>query len=304
MKKSITKKTTTALALMLLGISTQAQTPLYSVNGLGGTGGGTSGVSVTPGTSPSGSSALSLIAGNSDFTFGTGVNGTPNHAIVNTGTYGNGAGGDLAGTLANAGSLGQLTITMWINAGASPAGNNERLLDISSGSPTTGSADGNEVFLGLNAGGGIQFYVNNINGNTVGTDISTATVFNGGTAQTGSWYFLAVTYDSVGQTSLLYTGDTSSSASLAYTFANYTAPQYTAVNFGTTSALFLANRPNQARSFPGSIDDVNIYDSALTQSQIQSIQAAQLVPAPEPATLALAGLGGIAMLVAVRRRRV
>lgn len=296
-KHRLIKLAATASAAALLGISTQAQTPLYSLNGAGGTGGGTAGISVTPGTAPSGSSALTLIAGTADFNFGSGVNGTPGESIVNSGTYG-GAAGLLGGTAANLGTLSQMTLTMWINPSVSPAGNNTRLLDISSGSPSTGSADGNELFFGINAGGGLQFYVNNVNPNSVGTDISTPTVFNGGLAQVGTWYFLAVTYDSVAGSYLLYTGTTANSATLAYTYTGLSA---TGAAFASTSSIFLANRPNQARAFDGSVDDVNIYGGALDVSQLQAIQSAQMNPVPEPGIMALVALG-IGSMALMRRR--
>ncbi len=267
----------------------QAQIPIYSLNGTGGTGGGSSGVSVSPSISPAGSSALTRIAGNNDFTFGPGVNGVAGESIVDTGTYGNSAGGVLAGTMGNLGTLSQFTMTMWINPSASPAGNNERLLDISSGgTPTTGSADGNLLFFGINAGGGLQFYVNNANPNAVGANISTATVFNGGAAAINTWYFVALTFDSTAGSYLLYTGNsTLDSAALAYTYTG--APLWaTGAAFGTSSSIFVANRPNGQRSFVGSTDDINIYNGALSLSQLQGIQDAQLVP--EPGMLSFLGM--------------
>jgi hypothetical protein len=299
MKKiRLIKLTAAASAVALLGISIQAQTSLYSLNGTGGTGGATTGISVTPGTAPSGSSALTLIAGPANYDFGVGVNGTAGESIVGSGAYG-GAAGLLAGTAANLGTLSQMTLTMWINPSVSPAGNNTRLLDISSGAPSTAAGDGNELFFGINAGGGLQFYVNNVNGNSVGTDITTPTVFNGGLAQVGTWYFLAVTYDSVGGNYLLYTGTSANAATLAYTFTGISP---LGAIFAANSSIYVANRPNQARAFDGSIDDINIFNSSLDISQLQTLQAAELIPAPEPSTVTIAGLG-LAGLVATMRRR-
>ena len=53
------------------------------------------------------------------------------------------------------------------------------------------------------------------------------------------------------------------------------------------------NNANVSR-FDGLIDDVRLYDEALTQSQIEAL-------IPEPASLALLGVGGLAILV--RRKR-
>jgi hypothetical protein len=253
---------------------------------------------VTPSTAPVGSSALTLIAGSPNFGFGTGVNGAPGQSIANSGTYGVATSGVLGGTVANLGNLTQFTLTMWINPSASPAGNNTRLLDISSGTPSAASADGGELFFGINTGGGLQFYVNNVNPNSVGTDISTATIFNGGLAQINTWYFLAVTYDSVAGNYLLYSGNsTASSVAQAYAFSN--VGSFTGENFAATSSIFLGNRPNGQRAFAGLMDDVAIYNGALSLSDLQTLHNTQLTP--EPATAALLGLGGV-MFGLIRRR--
>ena len=287
-----------ATCLVALASSAQAQTPIYAVNGISGTGGGTAGVSVTPSTAPAGSSALTLIAGSPNFAFGTGVNGAPGQSIANSGTYGVATSGVLGGTVANLGNLTQFTLTMWINPSASPAGNNTRLLDISSGTPSAASADGGELFFGINSGGGLQFYVNNVNPNSVGTDISTATVFNSGQAQINTWYFLAVTYDSVAGNYLLYSGNsTASSVAQAYAFSN--VGSFTGENFAATSSIFLGNRPNGQRAFAGLMDDVAIYNGALSLSDLQTLHDTQLTP--EPGTAALLGLGGV-MFGLIRRR--
>ncbi len=102
--------------------------------------------------------------------------------------------------------------------------NNYRLFEISPGAPAgTGTADGTKLFVGLNAGGGLQAYVNNVNGNSVSTDIATANTWNnGGTlgAYTANkWYFMALTYDVTGGTSQLYSGDQTSSATLSAALA-------------------------------------------------------------------------------------
>jgi hypothetical protein len=53
--------------------------------------------------------------------------------------------------------------------------------------------------------------------------------------------------------------------------------------------------PTHIGAFDGAIDDVRIYDRALSGTEV-----ADLYALPEPATLALLALGGLAML---RRRR-
>ena len=178
--------------------------------------------------------------------------------------------------------------------------NNYRLLEISSGSPaTTGSADGNTLFLGENSGGGLQYYVNNVNGNRTATDIATANTWNGGALAANTWYFIAVTYDSVAGQSFLYSGTQSSAASLQYTYANTSGG---ALNLSSATSISLFDRFSGGRNFPGAIDDVNLYNGALSVSQLDTIQALEIAPTPEPGTLAMFGLGGILSLWMARRR--
>jgi hypothetical protein len=298
------KLTLCGLLAMGLASRTQAQTPFYSVNGLGGANGGSSTVSVTPAIAPLGSTSLTDLGATTQFSFGTGPNGVAGESLLNSATSQTGGNGVLAGTLGASTSYSQFTLTMWINLANTATLNNDRILDISSGSPpTTGSADGNSLFFGLNAGGGLQFYVNNANGNSVGTSIAGANTWNnGGTlgaiAQ-NTWYFAAITYDSTANITV-YSGSQSSSAVSAATLSDVAGG---ALNLSSATSIALLDRFSGSRDWPGAIDDVNLYSGALTQSQIDGIQTAELVPAPEPTTIALAGLGGITMLVAARRRR-
>jgi hypothetical protein len=287
------------LITMGLTIQSEAQTPFYSVNGMGGTGGGTAGVSIAPGTAPSGSTALTDLGATTQFSFGTGVNGAAGESIMSSASGQPGA-GILAGTLGASSSLSAFTVTLWVNLANTAALNNYRLLEISSGSPaTTGTADGSSLFVGLNAGGGIQYYVNNVNGNTVGTSIASANTWNGGAIAQNTWYFIAITYDTVGAASYLYTGTQGNAASLAYTYNNLAGN----LDLSSATSIALLDRFSGGRNWPGAVDDVNLYSGALNLSQINAIQAAQVSPVPEPSTFALAGLGGIATLVTFRRRR-
>jgi len=300
MKTFITKLAIIA-GLMLLSFLAQAQTLLYSVNGTGGTGGGTSGVSVTPSTAPGGSSALTDLGATTQFSFGTGVDGVAGESIVN-GATGQGGSGVLAGTLGASSSLNQFTLTMWVNLSTASI-NNYRILEISPGAPaTTGSADGTSLFLGLNSGGGLQMYVNNVNGNSTSTDIAPAATWNTGGTLGGiaanSWYFVAITYDTIGNTSRLYSGDLADSAILANTYNNLDG----SLNLSSATSIALLDRFSSGRNFPGAIDDVNLYSGALTQSQIDGIQSSEITPAPEPASLAIICLGGAFSVVIIRRR--
>jgi hypothetical protein len=298
----IRKLAATTVMASLFSMTIQAQTPFYSVNGVGGTGSGTAGVTLTPSVSPSGSSTLTDLGATTQFSFGTGPNGAAGESIVNAAT-GQPGSGVLAGTLGASSSLSSFTVTMWVNL-ATASINNYRILEISPGSPaTTSSADGTSLFFGINAGGGLQFYVNNVNGNTTATDIATASTWNnGGTLgaiAANSWYFVAVTYNTVAGSALLYSGDVNDSATLAYTYgANVTTAGN--LNLSSATSIALMDRFTNGRNFPGAIDDVNLYSGALTQSQIATIQASEV---PEPNTLAIIGLGFGSLITMVRRRQ-
>jgi len=307
MKTNVIRKLVAATALAsLFSMTIQAQTPFYSVNGTGGTGGGTAGVTVTPSISPSGSSTLTDLGATTQFSFGTGPNGVAGESLVNaaTGQAGNGV---LAGTLGASSSLSTFTLTMWVNQNTA-ALNNYRILEIASGSPaTTGSSDGAStpgLFFGLNAGGGLQFYVNNANGNSVGTSIANGTNSwnNGGTLGSlaaNKWYFVAVTYDS-GSSITVYSGDQSDAAVSAATLSDVAGG---ALNLSSATSISLLDRFSGGRDYPGSIDDVNLYSGALTQSQLDAIQTAQLIAVPEPATMALLSLSSVVGAMMLRRRR-
>ena len=290
----------TIAAALAFGFATaaRAQTPFYSVNGVGGTGGGTSGVSLTPSLAPVGSTSLTDLGATTQFSFGTGPNGVAGESIVNAAT-GQPGGGVLAGTLGASSSLNAFTLTLWVNLSTATP-NNYRLLEIAPGAPaTTGTADGTQLFVGLNAGGGLQAYVNNVNGNSTSTDIATANTWNnGGTLGTytaNKWYFVAITYDITAGTSQLYSGDQGTAAGLAYTFNNTAGG---ALDLSSSSSLSLLDRFSGGRNWPGAIDDVNLYNGALNQSQIDAIQAASV---PEPSLFAMISLGLLG-LVGVRRR--
>lgn len=282
-------------AALVLASSSFAAVPFYSVDGTGGTGGGTSGVTVTT----TGGSTLTDIGNTSQFSFGTGVNGVAGHSIQNSATDVNGN-GVLAGTLGAQSSLSAFTLTMWINMSNTALINNYRLLEISTGSPaTTSSADGNKLFFGINSTNGtIQARTNNIGTN----DIAAANTWNGGAIAQNTWYFVALTYDSNTSSQLLYTGGQSIATSLQYTYSTSTLNG--ALDLSSVTSIALLDKFAGGRNFPGAVDDVNLYSGALTSVELEAIRQAQITAIPEPSTYAIAA-GGLALVGAmvVRRRR-
>jgi hypothetical protein len=95
------------------------------------------------------------------------------------------------------------------------------------------------------------------------------------------WYHIAVTREA--KTMRLYVNGVYTNQAL--TMANVPDP--------TTWGLSFGCRPNLTNFMPGTLDDVRIYNNALTLPEIRSLL-------PEPGTLALLGLSALGLL---RRRR-
>ena len=119
----------------------------------------------------------------------------------------------------------------------------------------------------------------------------------GSYAETGEYVFFAVTYD--GSQAQFYKGLTDESAALVDTVgyaqgavADEGQPLIVGVSQGGSS---LTQVP-----FRGLIDNVGIYGQVLSGGQIESLRQSAFPAVPEPASLAVVGLGGLALL---RRRR-
>jgi len=150
--------------------------------------------------------------------------------------------------------------------------------------------------------GWIAGYVNGNNGNSVPTSIAAASSWNNVerlVACGNTWYFEAITYDSVGGNFLLYSGNQTNSAIQA---ASYTTLGG-ALNLSSATSIALLDRFSGGRNFPGAIDDVNLYSGALTQAQLDAIQVAEVPRFPNPA-LGAHGLGLGSLAATMRRRQV
>ena len=105
-----------------------------------------------------------------------------------------------------------------------------------------------------------------------------------GTIYDGQWHHAAVTYDAATSTKRLYFDGVEIGTGKVISDLNVAA-----ANFGIGSRT-------GSEPFSGLIDDVRVYDSALSESEIST-----LASIPEPSTTALLGLGGLALIL--RRRK-
>ena len=123
-------------------------------------------------------------------------------------------------------------------------------------------------------------------GTTQGDAKSTADVND------GNWHHVAVVADA-NQPLTLYIDGSALAADAYDTRQNAPAGPYA---IPAANHLFIGGRSNT--SFPGSVDDVGFWDEALSASMISYCYQNGI---PEPATVLLLGIGGLALML--RRRR-
>ncbi|MEO7101368.1 MAG: LamG-like jellyroll fold domain-containing protein [Luteolibacter sp.] len=178
-------------------------------------------------------------------------------------------------TLTSVPTLTAMTVTGWIKAAdwANSSGQNARILELNS---TLSGNDGDKLYFSCNAGNLLQIGINSNGGGS--TEATGGTFPTSGT----SWVFVAFTWDSTlpGGTNLaVYRGSaTATAAQKGASFGNYVTPM-TGV-----AGVSVGNRNNgtPSRNFVGQLDDLRIYDTALTAAQIEAIRA-ESAPPPPPA---------------------
>ncbi|MFA6961583.1 MAG: LamG domain-containing protein [Opitutaceae bacterium] len=221
----------------------------------------------------------------------------------------------LGSTANNVGTLNQFTVTFWVKS----SDLNGYQTVFAAGTDSTFTRNSLNQFSIRLVSGKVQVTVNGP------TSAAAATLFNAEAALTsGEWTFIAVSYDgtsslrsnSTAQTAAsgdssnlqLYRGDGSTSSSVSRTgigmgtVADAAASPGT-ITLGGAATFFVGNITSETTIFDGGLDDLRVYDSLLTPTQINDIRLSYISPIPEPAMAAmLSGLGALG-LVAFRRSR-
>lgn len=188
-----------------------------------------------------------------------------------------------AGPPAKLASLNAFTISMWVNLQAVPV-LGDRLVSTWDGS--------NGIDFRINTASATNFPL------VLSVDGATTTSANVTAPSTNTWLFLAVTYDGSVTTGNVrfYTGRTDVAAAQLGGVGNSNA----GVVASTGGALQIGGTPATAldRSPSAFFDDVRIYDTVLTATELEAVRASNI---PEPASLGLVGLSLLGLMA--RRRR-
>jgi hypothetical protein len=214
----------------------------------------------------------------------TGAAGTTFSAAYDTGpvTFGSGIGGGTAAIFDGNSSLQAsdtplttaLTVSFWMNttstAGSGPQWyNGNGLVDGELSGDTTDwgvSQIGTQVAFGIGS--------------------SDTTIFSTSSVNTGNWIHVAATWDTSGTMNLYLNG------SLEATYDTGSSDPR------DTSNQFFVGQDSNGTFYTGSLDEIQIYDSALSSGQITALAAI-----PEPATYAIfAGCGALGLALWRRRR--
>ena len=181
------------------------------------------------------------------------------------------------------------TIVAWINTSAASSGTTRYFWGWS---PSNGMTNGGDLRFGVQ-NGGLRFEV------TGGAATNTASLVND-----GNWHMVAAVIDAGDTISTIQfyldgsliaaTGNTSQSINTIATGAG------TASN---PNEFFIGSNGNgTANNWIGGIDDVRIYDTALTGVELDGIRTAMATAVPEPSSASLI-LGAAGLCLLARRRR-
>ncbi len=222
-------------------------------------------------------------------TFGGNAAYTTDAAPPNTGgfacSFDGSTGGAQFGDLNGLDGKNTATMTAWVNLDSSPS-DTRRI--VSNQDNTDSSREGIE--LAITSGNNLQV-IRGLNGGNDDQVTSTASISQ------DTWTFVAAVFSN-GKDVDFYTSTTAGSVGTA------DSDSMTATNAiqASTEDFYIGRRPDSdERVFPGLIDNVRIYDTALTQAELNTISSFN-DPIPEPASGLLLLLGLTALLPRRGRR--
>ena len=200
---------------------------------------------------------------------------------------GSDGGADFSQNFSQFHNLNNLTVTAWVNLDNTTFSSTRRIVD-GADVIAAGNAPGFELLIqDTGQGNNISF---RRNAGTVASDTLAVDPGDG-------WTFVAAVFSS-GQDVDFYTSTTAGNVGTADTesFSGSEALGTTSENLviGRTNSAYFINR-NDQRVFPGLIDNVRIYDSALTETELNAISLFNDIPEPSTGLLLL-GLTSTLML--------
>ncbi len=190
--------------------------------------------------------------------------------------------------------IGSFTIAFWIQGFNHSSTGNERVLQLRRAS---GSEIAIDLSLGRLAGTTTSQMLLAVNGSsTVGSaqGIAGTPINLTDNGSDGAWHFVAVTYNASDGSVVFYKNGTGGTLVSAAPGAKLTAPKVT-----TSEMLYVGNALGGGRLLDANLDNLAFYNRVLTQSELTSIYHS----VPEPSSLAVTGVGLIAMVVTLRKKR-
>ena len=164
------------------------------------------------------------------------------------------------------------------------------------------SASQNLFYIGRNSANSVRWSVGT--GATLNDQYRTGSTLNNdssGTLVAGQWAFITATISpatpSSGHTTWTAYINGAQVGTGSWSDSSSTYPNET-----STSGATVGTQTSGAGAFSGYMDDINLYNSALSASQVASLYDSYLAaPVPEPGTFAILGIG-LAGFIAVARR--